>query len=487
MAQRYSARLSSAKKTSNPRLARTTNEREGCAEGAALLPLIERKKSSVTQNLPSSLLSGDRPRTFIDPGRHRLWPILEDDERRAVERVLNRGVLSGNFAPEALAFQEEFGSFVGARHVLLTHSGTSALVLAVVAAGIRPGDEVIVPAYTFVATAQAVLAAGAIPVFADVDPETGLIDVSETEKWISEHTRAIMPVHVHGCPFDVEALAQLCERRGLVLLEDAAQAHGATYQGKPVGALASGGAFSFQSSKNLGAGEGGAYVTQELEKAELANQVRNFGHDLSLTEGRLNDLRRPLDGWRSLDSQRIGSMYRGNEMMAALARSLLKKLPARTRASQENAERLSARLRNLPGVLPPSVPNDRTSVHHKYRVRIDRDAAGLGEFPAALVRDALLAALKATGFEATLWERHPQNHHSIFAKASGLPAHILENYRSTFPRTEQLLDSSFLLFTQSCPLIAQDGETVDEYGAAFERFWEHRRAIVVSAAEARGA
>lgn len=437
----------------------------------------------MTQKLPPSLLDGDQPQSFIDPARHRLWPILEEEEKRSVERVLTRGVLSGNFGPEALAFQEEFGAFVGARHALLTNSGTSALVLAVVAAGVQPGDEVIVPAYTFVATAQAVLAAGAIPVFADVDPSTGLMDAVSAQRWISARTKAVMPVHVHGCPFDIDALSTLCRTRGLSLLEDAAQAHGATYKGTPVGALASGGAFSLQSSKNLGAGEGGVYVTQELERAELANQVRNFGHNLSLSEGRLNDLRRPLDGWRSLDSQRIGSMYRGNEMMAALARSLLKKLPARTRAAQENAERLSARLRRLPGVLPPSIPDDRTTVHHKYRIRIDREAAGLGEFPARLVRDALLHALKATGFEATLWERHPQNHHTIFAQAKGLPAHVLENYASSFPGTEELLDNSFLLFTQSCPLISQDGETVDAYATAFERFWEYRRAIVARAIE----
>lgn len=447
----------------------------------------KRKVIPVTTHLPPSLLKDSRPLTLMDPARYRLWPIITEEEKRAVDRVLTRGVLSGNFGPEALAFQEEFAEYVGAKHALLTHSGTSALVLAVTAAGVRPGDEVIVPAYTFVATAQAVLAAGATPIFADVDPTTGLINEAEVRRWLSPRTKAVMPVHVHGCPFDVDELQKLCEEKNLTLLEDAAQAHGATYKGKPVGALSSGGAFSMQSSKNLGAGEGGVYVTQEFEKAEIANQVRNFGHDLSLSEARLNDLRRPLDGWRSLNSQRIGSMYRGNEMMAALARSLLKKLPARTRACQENAARLSTRLRKLPGVLPPLVRDDRTSVHHKYRVAIDRDAAGLAEFPATVVRDALLGALKATGFEATLWERHAQNHHSIFAQAQGLPENVLDNYRAHFPGTQKLLDGSLLLFTQSCPLIAQDAETVDAYAAAFERFWEHRQAIVKKAVEGLGA
>lgn len=434
--------------------------------------------------LPAALLDGDRPRLLIDPSQHVLWPILDTDCRQAVLRVLDRGVLSGNFAPEATAFEAEFADFVGAKHALLAHSGTSALVMALAAAGIGPGDEVLVPAYTFVATPQAVLALGGVPVFVDVDPVTGNLSPAEARRWLSNKTRALLVVHVHGNPADLRELAALADEKGLALVEDAAQAHGATYQQKKVGALFQGGGFSLQSSKNLGAGEGGVYVTNDFSSAERANQIRNFGHDLSLTERIKNDLRRPLDGWRGLDSQRIGGMYRGNEMMAALARALLAKLPERTRLCQENAARLSARLQKLDGVFAPLDAPDRTSVFHKYRVRFDRSAAGLEDYAPQLIRDALVSALKQTGFEATLWERHPQTHHSVFRKAEGLPSHILENYQASFPAVQQLLDSSFLLFSQSCPLIAQRAELVDEYGRAFEILWEHRQAIVEDYARA---
>jgi perosamine synthetase len=431
--------------------------------------------------LPPALLAAGEPKKLFDARRYSLWPILDEDCKRAVSSVLERGVLSGNFGPAALAFQEAFAEFVGAKYAVLSHSGTSALVLALSAAGVGQGDEVIVPSYTFVATPQSVLATGATPVFADVDPVSGNILPGEVERWITPATKAVLAVHVHGCPADLGALRAICQAKKIELLEDAAQAHGALYEGQPVGALCGGGAFSLQSSKNLGAGEGGVYVTNDFARAEIANQVRNFGHDLSLAEAPQNDLRRPLDGWRSLDSRRIGSMYRGNEMMAALALALLKKLPERTRSCQENAARLSQRLAKLPGVLPPVIPRDRTSVFHKYRVHFDLASADLADYEPTQVRDAILGALKQTGFEATLWERHPQTHHTIFREAKSVAPHIRENYHAPFPNTEKLLGSSLLLFTQSCPLIAQNAETVEAYGEAFETLWSERKAIVQAA------
>ena len=135
----------------------------------------------------------------LTPDDHHTWPRVGDEEREAVRRVLDRGILSGGDAPEARAFEREFAAFVGTRHALLTHAGTSALQLAVAAAGVRAGDEVIVPAYSFVATAICVLAQGAIPRFVDVDAESGNIDPELVEAAIGPRTRAIMPVHVHDC------------------------------------------------------------------------------------------------------------------------------------------------------------------------------------------------------------------------------------------------------------------------------------------------
>ncbi len=429
-------------------------------------------------SLPSALLGKNGPIQLVRPESHTLWPIIDDECKKAVLRVLDRGILSGGFAPEATAFQEEFADFVGSKHALLTHSGTSALVVALAAAGIGPGDEIIVPAYTFVATPLAVVSVGATPIFSDVDPISGNMTPELARRWLSPRTRGFMPVHVHGYPCDIDGFLSLATEIGGVLVEDAAQAHGATYRDQKVGALGSGGGFSLQSSKNLGAGEGGVYVTNDFERANLANQIRNFGQDLNLGEATRVNHDRPLDGWRGLESLRPGSMYRGNELMAAVARALLARLPERTRLAQENAARLGAALGKLPGVLPPPSAGDRKGVQHKYRVRFDLEAAGLADFPATRVRDALLDALKATGFEATLWERRAQTAQPVFAENHEASAFARENYHARFSNVEALLDSSLLLFTQSCPLIAQSPETVDAYGRAFAELWEHRRAIV---------
>lgn len=428
--------------------------------------------------LPAALQTKTGPVQLIEPNSHALWPQIDQATKDAVLGVLERGVLSGPFAPESMAFQEEFADYVGAKHALLTHSGTSALVVALAAAGVGPGDEVIVPSYTFVATPLAVVACGARPLFADVDDRTGLVSPHEVERWLSPKTKAILPVHVHGCPADLEELSALASRAGAVLVEDAAQAHGATYRGKPVGALASGGGFSLQSSKNLGCGEGGVFTTNSDELADLANSVRNFGQDLHLTEAGLVPRGRPLDGWRGLASQRPGSMYRGNEMTAALARVQLRRLPERTARAQRSAARLHDVLLDLPGLTPPVVPSDRTSVFHKYRVGLDVEAAGLGDFPVLRVRDALLGALKATGFEVTLWERTTQTAQPVFKDDQSATGRVRENYQATFPGTQKLLDSSFVLFTQSCPLIAQPEEVIENYARALPKLWEHRRAIV---------
>jgi perosamine synthetase len=172
---------------------------------------------------------------------HQVWPVVTDDERRAVARVLDRGILSGPFAPESMALEEEFARFVGAKHCLLTHCGTSALVVALAAAGVRGGDEVIVPAYSFVATPLAVTQVGAVPVFADVDASTGCLIPAAAKAAITARTRAIMPVHMHGCAADMGAFVELARDGGLVVVEDAAQAHGATWEGRPVGAIGVGG------------------------------------------------------------------------------------------------------------------------------------------------------------------------------------------------------------------------------------------------------
>jgi len=420
---------------------------------------------------------------------HRSWPVVGEVERANVMRVLDRGVLSGAFSPEATAFEAELARFVGAKHALLTHCGTSALQLALAAAGVGPGDEVVVPAYSFVATPLSVALEGAVPVFADVDLETGCLDPRAAAAAISPRTRAIMPVHMHGGAADLGALLELAKSRNVALVEDAAQAHGATFAGKPVGALGLAGGFSMQSSKNLSAGEGGVFVTNDDAAAELAHRVRNFGQDVPLLGASGYDPARPLDGTRALVSTRMGSMYRGNEMMAAFARAQLERLPELTRACQRNAERLSRALGELPGVLPPKTPEGRTSVFHKYRVRFDPERAGVS-ISARALRDVMIEALRAEGLEVVMWQNAPLPAQPVFqasAKRWALEGgvELAANYEpSRYGNTQKILDGSVVLFSQTCPLIAQSSELVDRYAEAFARVWAERRTLEARAREA---
>jgi dTDP-4-amino-4,6-dideoxygalactose transaminase len=430
-------------------------------------------------------LFGGKP--TLDLASHKMWPEIGDDERKAVARVLDRNVLSGFSAPECVALERELAAYAGVKYALLTHSGTSALHLALAAAGIGAGDHVLVPAYSFVATPLAVLHCGAIPIFVDVDEATGLMDPALAAAAVTPRTRAIMPVHVHGCAADLGPILELCEKRRLMLIEDAAQAHGATWNGKPAGSIGRAGAFSFQSSKNLGIGEGGAVLTSDDALADEANRLRTFGQDVTLAEREHFDLERPLDGTRSLASGRIGWMYRGNELGAAIARAAIARLPARTKVCQENAERLTRALSGLPGISPPSIPRGSTSVHHKYRVRMDPVAAGVKLSPKAL-RTAMMHALRAEGLEVVLWQTAPLPAQPVFQKLEGYgggwpwSADRETDYRALynparFARTQALLDGSVVLFSQSRPLIGQSREVVDQYAEAFTRVWAERQEV----------
>ncbi len=428
---------------------------------------------------------GGKP--LFDNERHGKWPAVMDEDRRAVMGVLDRAILSGSDAPEARAFQDEFAARHGVKHALLCHSGTSALQVAVGALGIGEGDEVIVPSYSFVATALCVVSQGAIPVFVDVLPDTGNIDPAKIEAAISPRTKAIMPVHVHGCPADLAEIQAIADRRGLVVIEDAAQAHLATYQGKPVGGFGRGAGFSLQSSKNLSAGEGGVYVTNEDELLERANQIRNFAQNIVRADGEHWNARRPLDGHRAFASLGVGSMFRGNEMMAAFARSQLRRLPERTARAQDNGLRLAKALSELPGVTPPGARSDRASVFHKYRVHLDPVAADVDLSPTAL-RDATSRALRAEGCEVVLWQAEALPSFPLFSEMRGFgrgfpfsagdPERLRANYSADYPVTRGLLAGSLVLFSQTCPLIAQDAATVDLYADAFRKVWDERSKLV---------
>lgn len=289
-------------------------------------------------------------------------PLIGDEEREAVDRVLRSGMIAQG--PEVAAFEREFGDrLVGGRACVAVSSGTTGLHLGLLAAGIGPGDEVIVPSFTFAATANSVALAGATPVFADIDPVTYCLDPASVEAAITPRTAAIMPVHLYGHPADMTALGALAKAHGIQLFEDAAQAHGASWQGAPVGSFGTFAMFSLYPTKNMTSGEGGMVSCATPELVRAVQVLRNQGME------------------KRYENEVVGFNARMTDVHAAIGRVQLGKLPAWTAQRQENAAFLSA---NLEGVGVPTVVEGATHVWHQYTVRVaeDRDA-----FAAALLAE----------------------------------------------------------------------------------------------------
>ena len=214
------------------------------------------------------------------------WPVITAEDKEAVMSVLNRGVLFGPYAPEVSALQEEFANYIGTKYCIAVNSGTAALHMGIAAAGIGPGDEVITSAFSFLASATCILHHNGIPVFVDIDPKTYNIDVNKIEEKITEKTKAIIPVHIHGLPCEIDEVLEIAQKHNLIVIEDAAQAHGAKYKDKKVGNFGEMATYSLNSTKNLPGGEGGLFVTNNEELRAKANMTRMFGEFVKEGEGR---------------------------------------------------------------------------------------------------------------------------------------------------------------------------------------------------------
>lgn len=290
-------------------------------------------------------------RAFIPAAK----PIIGEEERAAVDAVLASGMLAQG--EEVAAFEREFSEkLVDGRSAVAVNSGTAGLHLGLLAAGIGPGDEVIVPSFTFAATANSVALTGATPVFADIEPAHYALDAAAVEAVVTERTAAIMPVHLYGHPADMAALGAVAERHGLALFEDAAQAHGATLGGRPVGSFGRFAMFSLYPTKNMTSGEGGIVTTGEDEVARWLRLLRNQGME------------------RQYENEIVGFNARMTNLHAAIGRVQLTKVLGWTEQRRANAAFLDA---NLTGVVTPSVAEGATHVYHQYTIRVPEDRDGL--------------------------------------------------------------------------------------------------------------
>jgi len=281
-------------------------------------------------------------------------PLIGDEERAAVDRVLLSGMVAQG--PEVAAFESEFSDhFVEGLPVIAVNSGTSGLHLGLLAAGVGPGDEVIVPSFTFAATANAVALTGATPVFADIEPETFTLDPAAVDAAVTDRTRGILPVHLYGHPARMNELVEIAQRRGLALYEDAAQAHGAALNGRPVGTFGTMTMFSLYPTKNMTSGEGGMVVTADEETARRVRLLRNQGME------------------RQYENELIGFNARMTDIHAAIGRVQLTKVDAWTETRRSNAAFLDA---NLKGVTVPPIAEGARHVYHQYTIRVEDDRDG---------------------------------------------------------------------------------------------------------------
>ncbi|MBZ0266521.1 DegT/DnrJ/EryC1/StrS family aminotransferase [bacterium] len=289
-------------------------------------------------------------------------PFFGPEEERAVAEVLRSGWVAQG--PTTAALEDEFAAASGVPFAIATSSATTALHLAVVACGVQPGDEVVLPSYTFPATANAVLYAGGIPVLADIDPATLNLDVAAAEAALTARTRAVIGVHLFGAPCAIRELESLCGNRGIALIEDAACAIGTRVDGRAAGGFGDVGCFSFHARKVVTCGEGGMLTTRSEEKAELMRSLRTHGADRS-AEQRHAEGAAPADALYA----RLGYNYRLSDVQAAIARVQLGRLDAFVRERRALAARYDEALGPLPGLRLP--PQDAGHSYQSYVVVLE--------------------------------------------------------------------------------------------------------------------
>jgi len=338
-------------------------------------------------------------------------PQIDREEIRAVTKVLKSRVLTGRLGsgPMTAQFEQRFAKFAKAKHAVAVNSGTAALHLALWVAGVKTGDEIILPSFTFIASAEAVALAGAKPVFVDINQETYTINLEKAKEAISQNTKAIMPVDLYGLSAQMDAIKELAEKHSLTVVEDAAQAHGASFKGKPPGCFSDMACWSFYASKNMTTGEGGMITTNNDEHARILRALRSHGE----TEEYVSTM--------------LGQNYRMPEIEAAIGIAQLKKLPTFVEKRRRNAELLTQKLKNTTQLVLPTQPRGYRHSWYLYTARIRKGDAQ--------VRDKIVEGLRKRGVGTAVY------YHT--------PIHMMPYYRQyaehRLPVTEKIAQQVFSL------------------------------------------
>ena len=381
-----------------------------------------------------ALLGGPKIRSEQFPS----WPVSGELEEQALIETLRSGKWYRGNGEQTRKFEDAYRKLTGARHCLATANGTSALYVSLNALGIEPGDEVIVPPYTFIATINVVLRQHALPVFVDTNINTFQIDANKIEAAISPRTKAIMPVHLGGSACDLDTILSVSRKHGIPVIEDACQAHLAEWRDRKVGTYGKAGCFSFQASKNLNSGEGGAILTDDEELYERCYTFHNNGSGLKATGG-------------NFAYSGTGDNRRMVEMEAALLLQQMTRLEEQSKRRTGNALYLTSLLKEIPGIVPAQMHDGCTrNAYHLYMLRYRRAEFG------GLPRATFLKALAAEGIPAS--RGYSPLNKEPFLKAALesrsyqklFPEDALKNWhaRNECPANNQLCDEA-VWFTQN--------------------------------------
>jgi len=390
------------------------------------------------------------------------WPVTGKEERQNLLNVFDSG--KWWYGEKVAEFEKKYAAFHNAKYGVSCSNGTVAIEIALLACGIGAGDEVIVPPYTFMATASAVLKVNAIPVFADIDLNTGNLDPKAAEKAITSKTKAIMPVHIAGLPADMDAFKALARKYKLRLIEDACHSWGSQWKGKGTGAIGDCGVFSFQMSKNITAGEGGILLTDNEEIADTARSYSNCGRG---------------KGKAFYEHYLLGSNLRMTELQAAILLGQLTRLKEQTLKRQKNAALLDKGLKNIPGIaLLKNDPRVTRRSYHLYIFRFVTEKWG------GVSRETFLKALQAEGIPSYGGYPIPLYKNPLFQKSGKGPRYCpiscpyygkkIDYTRVSCPNAEQICREA--CWIKQSDLLAEQSDMQDII-AAVAKVWEHRQEL----------